>query len=153
MTAPVALRRAGPGDLEAIVSIEAASFRRPWSAETFASLLDRPDADVLAATLDEAVVGYAVLTVRAGDAELANLAVGRGHRRRGVASALIKGCLKILEDGRARRILLAVRASNGVAAALYRGFGFREIGRHPAYYRDPAEDAVILGLEFGGADP
>ncbi|MDE2793380.1 MAG: ribosomal protein S18-alanine N-acetyltransferase [Gemmatimonadota bacterium] len=153
MTAPVALRRAEPGDLQEISRIEVGSFRRPWRAETFASLLDRPDADVLVATLDGAVVGYAILTARSGDTELANLAVDPGHRRQGIASALLRGCMETLRDRDERWVLLAARASNEVAAGLYAAFGFREIGRHPDYYRDPPEDAVIFALEVGPANP
>ena len=151
MTVPVALRRAQPGDLSAIMAIETASFRRPWRMETFASLLGRPDTDVLVATLEGTVVGYAILAARVGDTELANLAVDSRHRRRGVASALLRGCLEILRDRDERWVLLAARASNEVAAGLYAAFGFREIGRHPDYYGDPPEDAVIFALEVGPA--
>ena len=153
MTDPVALRRAQPGDLASIMSIEATSFRRPWRLETFSSLLDRPDTSVLVATLDRSVVGYAVLTLQAGDAELANLAVDPGHRRRGIASALLRGCLETLRDHGERWVFLAARASNEAAAGLYGAFGFQEIGRHAGYYQDPTEDAVIFGLEVGRAHP
>ncbi len=153
MTAPVALRRAQPGDLAAIMPIEAASFHRPWREQTFASLLDRPDKDVLVATLDGTVVGYAVLTAQAGDAELANLAVDPGHRRRGISTALLRRCLKILQDRGERWVFLAVRASNDAAFGLYQAFGFDEIGRHAGYYRNPTEDAVIFGLEVDRAHP
>ena len=147
MTSPVVLRSAGSGDLVAIMPIEAASFHRPWRMETFAALLNRPDSDVLVATLDEGVVGYAVLTVQAGDNELANLAVDPGHRRRGIGSALLRGCLEILQERGARWVFLAVRASNEVAVGLYEAFGFDEIGRHAGYYRNPPEDAVIFARE------
>ena len=147
MTSPVVLRSARPGDLVAIMPIEAAGFHRPWRMETFAALLDRPDTDVLVATLDEVVVGYAVLTAQSGDAELANLAVDPGHRRRGIGSALLRGCLEILQERRAHWVFLAARASNEVAAGLYEAFGFHEIGRHADYYQDPPEDAVIFARE------
>lgn len=150
MTAPVAVRRARPGDLPEIMGIETAGFRRPWRIETFVSLLGRTDTDMLVAALDGTVVGHAILTARAGDTELANLAVHPGHRRRGVASALLRGCLEILRGRDERWVLLAARASNEEAAGLYAAFGFREIGRHPGYYRDPPEDAVIFALEVGG---
>ena len=152
MKAPVALRRARSGDLPAIMSIEAASFRRPWRVETFAALLDRPNTDVFVATLDDVVVGYAVLTSRVGDTELANLAVDAGHRRHGIASALLQACAEIVRDRGEQWVFLAARASNREAAGLYAAFGFHEIGRHENYYRDPAEDAVIFALEVGRTD-
>lgn len=153
MTAPVALRPARPGDLPAITSIEAASFRRPWRLETFASLFDRSTTDVLVATLEGMVVGYAVLVCQSGDTELANLAVDPARRRQGIASALVRGCLEILRDRGEPWVFLAARASNEEAARLYAAFGFHELGRHPGYYQDPAEDAVIFALEVGRPHP
>ena len=151
MTVPVSLRPAAPGDLKAIMPIEAASFHRPWNRETLTGLLGRPDADVLVATLEGTVVGYVVLIARAGDTELANLAVDPAHRRRGIGSALLRGCLEILGGRGGRWIFLAVRATNEAAAALYEASGFREAGRHAGYYDDPPEDAVIFALEVGRA--
>ena len=151
MTVAAVLRRARSGDLPEIMSIERGSFRHPWSGETFADLLGRPGADVLVATLNDGIVGYAVLAARVGDTELANLAVDPGHRRRGIASALLRGCVDMVRDRGERWILLAARVSNEAAAGMYEKFGFREIGRHAGYYRDPPEDAAIFALEVAPA--
>jgi ribosomal-protein-alanine N-acetyltransferase len=43
-------------------------------------------------------------------------------------------------------IELEVRAGNLAALTLYRRFGFVEVGRRKGYYRDPAEDAVLMDL-------
>ena len=40
---------------------------------------------------------------------------------------------------------LEVRDSNAAARMLYRQLGFAEEGRRSAYYRDPEEDALLLG--------
>jgi ribosomal-protein-alanine N-acetyltransferase len=40
--------------------------------------------------------------------------------------------------------MLEVRASNGAARALYARMGFREVSVRRAYYREPAEDALVL---------
>jgi ribosomal-protein-alanine N-acetyltransferase len=39
---------------------------------------------------------------------------------------------------------LEVRASNDVAQALYRSFGFEVAGRRPRYYSDDGEDALVM---------
>jgi ribosomal-protein-alanine N-acetyltransferase len=41
-------------------------------------------------------------------------------------------------------VFLEVRASNAVARRLYRSRGFQPVGRRPAYYRQPTEDALVL---------
>ena len=47
----------------------------------------------------------------------------------------------------AARAFLEVRASNLDAQTMYRKFGFEVTGRRPAYYRDNAEDAILMTLE------
>ena len=44
----------------------------------------------------------------------------------------------------AREITLEVRASNFAARALYRKYGFREVGLRKRYYIDNGEDAIIM---------
>jgi ribosomal-protein-alanine N-acetyltransferase len=46
----------------------------------------------------------------------------------------------------ARRMELEVRISNRAAIALYERAGFVQDGRRRGYYRDPEEDAVLMGL-------
>ena len=43
---------------------------------------------------------------------------------------------------------LEVRVSNHAAAALYRKFGFREVGVRPRYYANDGEDALLMDLEL-----
>jgi ribosomal-protein-alanine N-acetyltransferase len=52
------------------------------------------------------------------------------------------------------RALLEVRAGNREALALYESLGFRRVGVRRGYYRDPAEDALLMTRDdlasFGG---
>ena len=144
----VVVRGGRAEDLAAIVAIEEASFSEAWRQGTFASALHREDMAILVATEAEVVVGYAVVVIGDGEAELANLAVGAARRGYGTGEALLGRVLEILRDRGAGLASLAVRTSNTRAARLYRRFGFREIGTHPGYYDDPPEDALIMALEL-----
>lgn len=148
MTARVSVRRAVPSDLDGIREIEDASFAHPWAAEAFAEAMTAPAAEVLVAVAGSEVAGHAVIVARGGDAELTNLAVGAVHRGAGIGETLLAAVADEARARRARRVLLAVRASNLAALRLYRRFGFREIGSHKSYYEDPSEDARIMLLKL-----
>jgi ribosomal-protein-alanine N-acetyltransferase len=52
--------------------------------------------------------------------------------------------LKLAFEGGARSAHLEVRPSNEAALRLYRSAGFEEVLRRPGYYREPAEDALVM---------
>jgi ribosomal-protein-alanine acetyltransferase len=86
---------------------------------------------------DDAVVGYVVTSVVDDVVDLQRLVVHPGHRRRGLARALLAA---VRED---TRMLLEVSAGNEAALRLYAAEGFSEIHRRPRYYRD-GSDAVVM---------
>lgn len=149
----VVVREAVGRDLPAIAEIEAATFSRPWSRATFTGLLDRSEAELLVASDSGSVVGYLVLLTGPGEAEVANLAVSAGSRKRGIGKALLAAASEILLDKGIGCLYLAVRASNEKAIRLYERFGFSDVGTHRAYYQDPSEDARVLALELSGSPP
>ncbi len=85
----------------------------------------------------------------AGEAELGNLAVARGWRRRGVGRRMLDWALARARERGARRIFLEVRLSNRAAQALYERRGFVQVGLRRRYYRAPTEDARVLCLDLG----
>ena len=52
--------------------------------------------------------------------------------------------LKMAKETGAETMYLEVRVSNEAAQALYRRFGFSEIGRRANYYTQPTEDAILM---------
>ena len=97
-----------------------------------------------------AVSGILIGRVAADEFEILNLAVGNGCRRRGVATKLVRTALEHARTAGARRAYLEVRASNEGGIALYMRLGFCKEGRRPHYYREPAEDAILLVLHNFG---
>ena len=98
------------------------------------------------------LVGY-VVTLRVGDpvelVDLQRIAVHPGHRRRGLARALLAAALADALDSGADRMLLEVSADNPGALAFYAAAGFTEIDRRRGYYRDGA-DAVVMQRPLDG---
>ena len=90
------------------------------------------------------VIGYAGLLVAADEGYITNVAVDPSRRRQGVAAQLLQVFDNFARGNRLAFLTLEVRPSNAAAIALYRGFGFREVGRRRNYYDLPKEDALIL---------
>lgn len=140
------IERVGVDGLSEVLQIERECFADPWSAVSFSEVQqngavffacarDRPMAPVL---------GYVVAWFVLDQAEIANLAVSRAFRRRGLGAALLDAAISQADDRQMTVIHLEVRQSNSPARRLYESRGFVEVGRRRAYYRRPVEDAVVL---------
>lgn len=107
-----------------------------------------PTVTYLVADLDGVLVGHAVTSAAGDIAELQRIAVDGGHRRTGVATALLAGVVEAADRTEADRLLLEVREDNRGAIAFYAAAGFVEIDRRPRYYADGTA-AVVLRLPLG----
>ena len=142
--AVVALRDLVPEDLPQVLAIEQASFSTPWRRNTFEGLLRREDADLIGATVEGVLVGYAITWTILDQAELGNVAVTPAARRRGVGRMLVEAALRRVRRRGARECFLEVRESNVGARRLYEELGFAAIGRRRRYYASPVEDALVM---------
>jgi ribosomal-protein-alanine N-acetyltransferase len=135
------------GDLPRVATIEQSCFSNPWSPEALAAELSRSWARMLVAEDDSLpevpIVGFVNYWVVADEVHVLNVATDPTHRRRGHGRALVSAMVASARAERARTMLLEVRASNAAAIALYREFGFRDVGLRRGYY-DDGEDAVLM---------
>jgi [ribosomal protein S18]-alanine N-acetyltransferase len=137
----VVVREARPRDIDAIARLENESFdtdrvsRR--SLREFLRAVHRP---VIAATIDEELAGYVLVSLRKGARALRiySLAVDARFARRGVGRALLQACEAYARRHRREAITLEVRYDNAAAIALYETSGFRQFGEHAHYYADGA---------------
>lgn len=139
-----AVRPATAADLAAIVAIESVSFSDPWSLKSFSDSLAHDFVRLCVVEDAAGVAGYSVVWVSGEECELANLAVDPARRRSGLGALLLDALLARAREEVLFVIFLEVRASNAAARALYASRGFHEVGRRPMYYKNPAEDALIL---------
>jgi len=133
---------------EACAAIHRTGFAHPWSAEEFASLLAGPTALGLAALDPETarLRGFVLSRLAADEAEILTIAVDPALRGCGVGRDLMREHLSRAALSGARAIFLEVDPDNAPAVALYRRFGFRDVGRREGYYRRPegAPGAAIV---------
>lgn len=132
-------------DVAAVAELEDAAYDFPWSAGIFRDcLLAGYTAVVLEA--DDELVGYAVMSIAAGEAHLLNICLAEELRHRGLGRRLLQYMLSLAVEAGAERLFLEVRPSNKDAMRLYRAAGFDIVGVRRGYYRSAEgnEDAVVL---------
>ena len=141
----IAVRRMTEDDIPfALYILKESPEASMWSGDTLRDSAVRGFA--LAAEIEGSLAGILIGRAAGDEFEILNLAVAVEHRRRGVATALVKAALEYARKKGAIQTFLEVRASNEGGIALYAGFGFKPLGRRPNYYRHPIEDAVLLVL-------
>jgi [ribosomal protein S18]-alanine N-acetyltransferase len=98
------------------------------------------------------ITGFLLGRQMGDEAEILNLAVVVERRRRGEGGALLEKALGEFRARGVRRVFLEVRESNQTAIGFYEKRGFSKTGLRRAYYREPEEAAVIMGMQFSDAE-
>jgi [ribosomal protein S18]-alanine N-acetyltransferase len=134
----------------AVVAIERAAFVAGWPPTAFEKelatnamarylLLERVGGMARAEA-----IGFAGLWLMVDQAHIVTVAVHPDERRRNYGSLLVHAMLLLARESGMDEATLEVRQSNDAARALYRRYGFHEVGSRKRYYPDNGEDAVIM---------
>lgn len=133
---------------EAINRVDISSFTKPWSIDTVKTLLNSDSACVFGAFDGEQLIGYIALEWVLDEGSLTNLAVMPEYRRQGIAEALVHELLSNASSLKLQFVTLEVRVSNLPAIGLYQKLSFQQVGKRPAYYSAPCEDALLMTRYF-----
>ena len=153
----VSIRLAGPEDLAAIVLLDRTLDTLPhWPAAeylaAFAGSGSLPLRCVFVAELAGEIVGVAVGKVDriAGECsgEIESVGVTSSAQRRGIGRELCQSVIRWCQLHGASYLDLEVRSQSDGAVALYRELGFVAAGKRRNYYRDPADDAILMRLDL-----
>lgn len=132
-------------DIDSVLEIEQLSFPTPWPRDAYHHELRKNRlACYLVARLVKQIVGYAGMWVTLDEAHVTTIAVSPAHRRQKIGERLLVALIDEAMKRGARWITLEVRKSNLGAQALYRKYGFKEIGTRKGYYSDNREDAIVM---------
>ena len=140
-------------DLDAVMALEARSYPFPWTEGIFSDCL-RVGYNCWVYCHDQRVVGYAVMSIAAGEAHLLNICIEQVLRGHGLGRRLLQRLLTLASQHGADSVFLEVRASNRGALHLYQSAGFNEIGLRRGYYPVDGgrEDAIVLALDLPGIE-
>jgi ribosomal-protein-alanine N-acetyltransferase len=143
-------------DLDAVLTIEQASFNNPTTRAWYESELQRPDVCYVyllrvsqQSGAPAVVAGFCAFWRVIDQIHINNLAVHPDLRGRGLGTALLARVLEEAERLGAPSATLEVRRSNTAARRLYERAGFCVSGVRTSYYSSPIEDALILSRTGG----
>lgn len=143
------LRRMEDRDVTMVMAIELTAYEFPWTEGIFRDCI-RVGYCCRVLELGSEMMGYAVMSVGAGEAHILNLCVRSDHRGRGYGGVLLSELLDRACERGAEIMFLEVRPSNRVARTLYEKMGFNEVGLRSGYYpaHNGREDALVMARQL-----
>ena len=138
-------------DVEQVHAIDQMSFALPWPKNSYSyEIMDNSRSRCWVAEpvqqdmVSQGIVAMAVTWLVIDEMHIATIAVHPEFRGLGIARQLMVVIMDSAKMEGMVSVTLEVRASNQAAQALYRQFGFEEVGRRIRYYQDNQEDALIM---------
>lgn len=138
-----------PDDIPEVMALERSAYSKGWPATAFERELTQ-NAMARYVVLREAggrMLAFGGLWLMVGEAHIVTVAVLPEEQRKGFGRAVVHALVELARDEGMEVATLEVRVSNQAARALYREYGFYEVGTRKRYYSDNGEDAVIMTSE------
>jgi [ribosomal protein S18]-alanine N-acetyltransferase len=135
------------GDLPEVLAIENDVYPHPWTRGNF---LDSLYSGYEAWTLREpsgVLTGYFLVMLAVDEAHLLNISVRRDLHGIGVGRMQLDKVAALSKEKDMTSILLEVRPTNVRALAVYKQYGFEQIGVRKGYYPagdNTREDAIVM---------
>lgn len=128
----------------AAAGIEACNFSMPWKEKDFLEAVSKQETLYLVAIQEGKVLGYCGFWQGADEADITNVAVDAGARKRGIGKTLIRELVARGVKRGVKAFYLEVRESNMAAIALYESAGFEKKGVRKNFYQKPTEHAIVM---------
>jgi ribosomal-protein-alanine N-acetyltransferase len=134
-------------DLPKVIAIEHDSYPFPWSDGVFRDCIRVGYFCRVLETRGE-LIGYALMSMGAGEAHVLNVCVRMDYREQGIGRYLVNMLIDHARSLLVTDMFLEVRPSNPGAIHLYENIGFRRVGLRKGYYQaSPGrEDAWVYKL-------
>lgn len=140
--------------LDTLYEIETAAHLVPWPWPSFCRCFERGYLG-RCYRLDGELAGFYWAMVGVDDIQLLNLAVDPAKQNNGIGAALLQDLIVRTEALGKEQLFLEVRESNASAIALYRKYGFCDVGQRVDYYPMPfggRETAIVMAKQMLNAE-
>jgi ribosomal-protein-alanine N-acetyltransferase len=138
-------------DLPSVLEIENLSYPNPWPISSFKGEINNGPISnpyVVIFEPQNKIIGYVIYWHLQNEVQISNIAISPDYRQLGVGENVLKKILHEVYRKGAEFVFLEVRPSNQAARSLYNKLGFKILGLRKGYYRNPAEDAIVMGLSL-----
>lgn len=135
-------------DLARVQQIEKKCFTDPWPYSIFLNDLEAENTLTYVAVIGKKIVGFVICMTVLDEMHLTNIAVDPEFQRKKVGHALIEHIFCIGDRSGSKVMYLDVRKSNVAAINFYQGYGFDVLYERRGYYRNPPENALVMGLNL-----
>ncbi len=141
-------------NIEAVYELEKLSFDSPWTHKMFEAEINNSRSVYLVAKDKQTneTVGYIGVWLAVDFADITNVAVHPGYRKKGIAISLINEICRICKDKGIKKVGLEVNVNNKPAIALYKKLGFTVDSVRKKYYKNK-DDAWLMSkkiIKIGG---
>ncbi len=135
--------------VDAVMEIELRSYEFPWTEGNMRDCI-KSNYYCCVYHLGDQCIGYAVMSVIAGEAQILNICIDPEMQGHGLGRKLLQHLIGEAGRRSADTVFLEVRVSNKAAFKLYDSAGFNEVGQRIGYYpaKNGREDALVLALSL-----
>ena len=99
--------------------------------------------NVIAARLEDNLVGFGIMTYRQDQANLDLLAVKKNYRRKKVGTELVLWLEKVAITAGTFNVFVQLRERNASAFSLYEKLGYQRLDKLPRFYRG-IENGIVM---------
>lgn len=136
------IRSATDEDIESVLSLWAIAYDPPWATDTakaLSALLAADDQALLVAASDDALLGSLIAAWDGWRANFYRLAVHPGHRREGIATALLREGERRMRRRGAARLTAIVADEDHAATSFWRAAGYSRQQARTRFIRSAEE--------------
>jgi ribosomal-protein-alanine N-acetyltransferase len=149
---PMTFRQMLMSDTSEVHAIETEIFPAPWSEAGFGNAVSFGyNCWVMCEEASGRIVGYFVLKTSTEESHLLTIGLTARLHGMGYGRMLLDRAIQTAREHGMVTMLLEVRPSNAIPLAMYRKYGFKEIGVRKNYYSNPdrtREDALVMRLDL-----
>ncbi len=131
-------------DLPSVARLETLCFAEPWSEHALELLLSDGALGVVAVSDGGEVLAYGGMLLAPDEGQITNIATHPDFRRLGAGRQILRALIREANNRSLSTLALEVRESNLSAIRLYESEGFSVMGRRKRFYKNPAEDALVM---------
>lgn len=143
----ISVATAQKSDIFSILNIQNDCRLSQWTVIEYEEEIAREDSVLLVVKLNDETIGFVAARISESELDILNFGVFTRFRRRGIGNAVFSKLLSQFVPASVKTVWLEVRESNVEAMRFYQKRGFAPIQVRKNFYRQPAENALVMKMD------